>query len=1008
MTSVPHSVPPLLPSGWKREFDAASQRYYYWNMSTNETTWSLPQPVDVSAGKEHEPISLLHPAGNGPGHMSGAKPASFESSNGATTAPETDPSTHRLNGDEPEPEVEDGIGDGNDRNGSGSGEDRSGLGSPRIESQYFWKEDPALLSSGLSAAEDEVLTVDKHFFSLRKRRENVVAESVDYPGHSGGEFRMQVVPKSEKVRKLLDETLKQHFLFQSLTRRERLEVVDAMCEKRMESGYCLIKQGDQGDFFYVVENGEFEILKKEATNENNAVEDPLGKPVGKVQAGSCFGELALLYGRARAATIRSLSAATVWSLDRLTFRHILQSSSQHDLNAAKDALRKVPLLKALTDGQIAHCAEVVRFREFKQGEQIIRKGDVGDVFYIIQSGTVLCTGGLSIHENRESSIELRENDYFGERALLKEEPRAAHVFAVTDVSVMTIDRHAFTTILGPLRQVLDDNIRSFILQEIPVFRCLSTEERLAIFQAFTTEEFKKGEVIIRQGDVGTTFYVLRSGEAQVTQDVQVKVPNIPEPVTTLLYTLKIGDYFGEMALLDGVNREANVVATEDCTCFCLDIKSFEELLAPSRDVMTKDMSQRRRDNMITRNRLSSRMQREQEIVRLLEDPEHTWPTTEASGEQDAAHAWQTSNREAVKQKKQRKRDELERAAVTAKAQKLSLAEGESAQEMSHMESRKTHFKIQDFQGVRTLGTGTFGRVKLVRHRHTAQTFALKIQSKAKIVKYKLQQNILNEKKVMEGLNHPFINCLHQTFQDQDCLYMLLELIQGGELFSLLQSIGPRLKTHHHRFYIACVVSAFEAMHHQDILYRDLKPENLLIDSFGYLKVVDFGFAKIVKHRTYTLCGTPEYFSPELVLGKGYGKGNDVWGVGILTYEVMNGFTPFGGAEDKQTEICKKVVQARLLFPKDCYDEIGMQFVSALLQKDVVNRLGCGKYGISALKGHQWFRGLDWLGLLKQRLKAPWVPKIRNELDTSHFDVYNEEYRIPPFNCPRDKDPFTTF
>merc|ERR1719183_3111878 len=116
--------------------------------------------------------------------------------------------------------------------------------------------------------------------------------------------------------------------------------------------------------------------------------------------------------------------------------------------------------------------------------------------------------------------------------------------------------------------------------------------------------------------------------------------------------------------------------------------------------------------------------------------------------------------------------------------------------------------------------------------------------------------------------------------------MLLEIVQGGELFSLLQNHGNTLTPTAHRFYAGCVVSAFEHLHERDILYRDLKPENLLIDLKGYIKVVDFGFAKVVKHRTYTLCGTPEYFSPELVLGKGYGKGNDYWAVGILIYEIV--------------------------------------------------------------------------------------------------------------------------
>eukprot|EP00511_Aplanochytrium_stocchinoi_P010330 CAMPEP_0204865744 /NCGR_PEP_ID=MMETSP1348-20121228/13085_1 /ASSEMBLY_ACC=CAM_ASM_000700 /TAXON_ID=215587 /ORGANISM="Aplanochytrium stocchinoi, Strain GSBS06" /LENGTH=405 /DNA_ID=CAMNT_0052017231 /DNA_START=125 /DNA_END=1342 /DNA_ORIENTATION=+ len=405
--------------------------------------------------------------------------------------------------------------------------------------------------------------------------------------------------------------------------------------------------------------------------------------------------------------------------------------------------------------------------------------------------------------------------------------------------------------------------------------------------------------------------------------------------------------------------------------------------------------------MIKRNELSSRIQREQDILRLLQQQSNT-----SRPRQESVHQHELE----LEQQKILAENTVEGGfPIPEQRRDIASFDSETIQTSVTMPSRQTNYRLREFQSVRTLGTGTFGRVKLVRAITDKKSYALKIQSKYQIVKFKLQQNILNEKAVMEKLNHPFINCLHQTFQDNDCLYMLLELVQGGELFSLLQTIGPKLKMHHHCFYIACVVSAFEAMHAHDILYRDLKPENILIDNLGYLKLVDFGFAKVVKHRTYTLCGTPEYFSPELVLGKGYGKGNDVWGVGILAYEVINGYTPFGGMDDKQNEIYKRVVQDRLLFPKDCYDEVGMHLISALLEKDPLNRLGCGKYGISAVKTHEWFKNLNWEQLERQSLKAPWVPKLRNNLDASHFDAYDEDYRIVPYFCPNPaEDPFRNF
>jgi cGMP-dependent protein kinase len=166
----------------------------------------------------------------------------------------------------------------------------------------------------------------------------------------------------------------------------------------------------------------------------------------------------------------------------------------------------------------------------------------------------------------------------------------------------------------------------------------------------------------------------------------------------------------------------------------------------------------------------------------------------------------------------------------------------------------------DLELRRILGVGTFGRVKLVRHKPTNTAYALKCMRKQQVVATKQQAHVLNEKRILASMDHPFILKLIATYQDEGELYMLLEIGSGGELFSLLAKKAP-LPDAHARFYAASVVSIFSYMHGLKVVYRDLKPENLLLDSKGYLKMVDFGFAKVVTDRTWTLCGTPEYLEP---------------------------------------------------------------------------------------------------------------------------------------------------
>ncbi|TPP58039.1 cAMP-dependent protein kinase catalytic subunit [Fasciola gigantica] len=174
--------------------------------------------------------------------------------------------------------------------------------------------------------------------------------------------------------------------------------------------------------------------------------------------------------------------------------------------------------------------------------------------------------------------------------------------------------------------------------------------------------------------------------------------------------------------------------------------------------------------------------------------------------------------------------------------------------------------LDEFDRVKTLGTGSFGRVMLVRHKKNQKYYAMKILEKQKVVKLKQVEHTLNEKNILQAINFPFLVSLEFSFKDNTNLYMVLDFVAGGEMFSYLRRV-QKFSEEDARFYASQVVLAFEYLHFFDLVYRDLKPENLLIDGNGYLKVTDFGFAKRIKGRTWTLCGTPEYLAPEIILSK---------------------------------------------------------------------------------------------------------------------------------------------
>ncbi|KAJ1558100.1 camp-dependent protein kinase catalytic subunit [Nowakowskiella sp. JEL0078] len=194
------------------------------------------------------------------------------------------------------------------------------------------------------------------------------------------------------------------------------------------------------------------------------------------------------------------------------------------------------------------------------------------------------------------------------------------------------------------------------------------------------------------------------------------------------------------------------------------------------------------------------------------------------------------------------------------------------------------YNLDDFHIQNTLGTGSFGRVHLVRMKSTGKYYAMKVLRKSEIVKLRQVEHTINEKNILEQLDFAFLVNLHGTFQDSINLYFVMDFVSGGELFSYLRRVG-RFPDQVAKFYAAEVVLAFEYLHSKDVIYRDLKPENLLLDSSGHLKITDFGFAKLVPDVTWTLCGTPDYLAPEIIQSKGYGRAVDWWALGVLIYEV---------------------------------------------------------------------------------------------------------------------------
>jgi len=240
--------------------------------------------------------------------------------------------------------------------------------------------------------------------------------------------------------------------------------------------------------------------------------------------------------------------------------------------------------------------------------------------------------------------------------------------------------------------------------------------------------------------------------------------------------------------------------------------------------------------------------------------------------------------------------------------------------------------------------------------------------------------------VMLALDHPFILKLHNSYKDNKYIYFLLELAPGGELFTFLRKAG-RFNEKASKFYASSVVTVFEQLHQKLIVYRDLKPENLILDDKGFLKVCDFGLAKVVTDRTWTLCGTPDYLAPEIILSKGHNKAVDYWALGILIYEMCAGFVPY--YSDDPMEVYQLILAGDLKFPSH-FSRAAMDLVTKLLTQNQVKRIGMMKNGIKDIFKHKWFAGYDWTALLGRTMTPPIQPVVKNKEDISNFDEYPDE------------------
>uniref|UniRef100_A0AAY4AJN0 Serine/threonine-protein kinase Sgk1 n=1 Tax=Denticeps clupeoides TaxID=299321 RepID=A0AAY4AJN0_9TELE len=312
-------------------------------------------------------------------------------------------------------------------------------------------------------------------------------------------------------------------------------------------------------------------------------------------------------------------------------------------------------------------------------------------------------------------------------------------------------------------------------------------------------------------------------------------------------------------------------------------------------------------------------------------------------------------------------------------------------------SGNPHAKPTDFDFLKVIGKGSFGKVLLAKRKQDGKYYAIKVLQKRVILNRREQKHIMAERNVLlKNVKHPFLVGLHYSFQTKDKLYFVLDFVNGGELFFHLQKerIFPETRA---KFYIAEMASALGYLHSLNIVYRDLKPENILLDYQGHIVLTDFGLCKegiSQADTTTTFCGTPEYLAPEVLRKQPYDNTVDWWCLGSVLYEMIYGLPPFYSRDTH--EMYDNILHKDLLMRPGA-STVAWSILQDLLEKDHTRRLGY-RDDFNEVKSHAFFASINWDDLVQKKIPPPFNPSVESPYDISNFDPEFTEEMVPNSVC----------
>ena len=774
------------------------------------------------------------------------------------------------------------------------------------------------------------------------------------------------------------DIISKHFFLQTLNHQAKEEIIISMSLYSLQKGKTLYSQGFPGNYWFIVKSGELERF----TNR---------KLIGTLKAGDSFGERALMNSAPRSNTVIAKTDCLLWGLRRQVFRKILEFifNSNYEQNMKfLDGINMPldPTFKSIMANNLIQ-------ENYLQGQYICKEGEFASCMYIIKDGEVDCIKDEKIIRT------LKKGDNFGQKALLEGDVRSLDVRAKTDCKIYSISTEFFKNQFGEnFREQLYFNFITTSFMISKSFHEINSKMISKTFKYFTFRSLKNNELVYQKGQkIKEKLCVVLEGNI-----VNKKINRIEAKRYEILY---------EKKLIEGSTDiiKNNLVAEPDCILAEIDFEKFKEILGGDLlEAQTKSNQLSSFDNIplfrilsdekiefLQNNLKIEKFQNGKKIINQGDIGDKLFIIKQGrvdffvnsryirslnDGEDFGARSLilSTDKRSATAIAN----GEVTCYTLTAEVFKSILEPNLYEYFTNKINLEDNTISLKDLDNIKELGSGSFGSVNLVKNKKNKYYYAIKAMDLEQIKKENLEVCVELEKNVLLKIDHPFIMKMVKYLKNESYIFFINEYIKGKELWEVIRDIGL-LNKEQTQFYGGSMLLAIDYLHKQKVIYRDIKPENVMVNTKGFIKIIDFGTVKEIQDRTSTIIGTSHYMAPEITKGEGYSFQVDVWSIAICMYEFFCGKLPFGEEYEDPMDIYRAVSKEELTFPNFVRDDKFMQLMEKMLKKNPTNRL----WKFKQIKEDPYFSDFDWNKLISLSYTPPYMIKMKEEKESSNVMPY---------------------